>query len=237
MTTSSVRLRGAAAIAGIGATEFSKESGRWELQLSAEATLAALDDAGLAASDVDGLVTFTMDSSAEIALARELGMGELRFFSRISYGGGAACATVQQAAMAVATGVADVVVCYRGVQRALGAALRPGAELGRDAGEHQRARQRLLLPDGAGHPGRDGGDAGPPLHARVRRHQRGLRPGRGGRPPARRDEPARLVPRAADHAGGPPGLPDDRRPAAAARLLPGERRRGRDRRHLHRAGT
>ncbi len=107
-------LRGAAAIAGIGATEFSKESGRSELQLSCEATLAALADAGLSASDVDGLVTFTMDSTSEIALARELGMGDLRFFSRISYGGGAACATVQQAAMAVSTGVADVVVCYRG---------------------------------------------------------------------------------------------------------------------------
>ena len=76
--------------------------------------LAALDDAGLSVGDVDGLTTFTMDSTAEIALARELGMGELRFFSRINFGGGAACATVQQAAMAVATGVADVVVCYRG---------------------------------------------------------------------------------------------------------------------------
>ncbi len=112
--TSSMTLSGQAAIAGIGATEFSKESGRSELQLSCEATLAALADGGLAPADVDGLVTFTMDSSSEIALARELGMGSLRFFSRISYGGGAACATVQQAAMAVATGVADVVVCYRG---------------------------------------------------------------------------------------------------------------------------
>src|SRR5699024_11350152 len=35
------------------------------------------------------------------------------FFSRIHYGGGAAAATVQQAALAVATGVADVVVAYR----------------------------------------------------------------------------------------------------------------------------
>ena len=105
---------GAASIAGIGATEFSKDSGRSELQLSAEATLAALADAGLEASDVDGLVTFTMDSTAEIALARELAMGDLRFFSRINYGGGAACATVQQAAMAVVTGMADVVVAYRG---------------------------------------------------------------------------------------------------------------------------
>ena len=110
----SIGFSGAAAIAGIGATEFSKDSGRSELQLSAEATLAALADAGLAPSDVDGLVTFTMDNSSEIALGRELGMGELRFFSRINYGGGAACATVQQAAMAVATGVADVVVAYRG---------------------------------------------------------------------------------------------------------------------------
>ena len=103
-----------ASIVGIGATEFSKESGRSELQLSCEATLAALADAGLTPKDVDGLVTFKMDNSSEIALARELGMGDLRFFSRVDYGGGAACGTVQQAAMAVATGVADVVVCYRG---------------------------------------------------------------------------------------------------------------------------
>jgi acetyl-CoA acetyltransferase len=107
-------LSGRAAIAGIGATEFSKESGRSELQLSCEAVLDALADAGLGTADVDGLVTFTMDNSAEIAVARELGMGDLRFFSRINYGGGAACGTVQQAALAVATGVADVVVCYRG---------------------------------------------------------------------------------------------------------------------------
>ena len=55
-----------------------------------------------------------MDSSSEIALARELGIPELRFFSRINFGGGAACGTVLHAAMAVATGVADTVVCYRG---------------------------------------------------------------------------------------------------------------------------
>ena len=102
------------AIVGIGATEFSKESGRSELQLSVEATRAALKDAGLTPADVDGLTSFTMDTSSEIAVARELGLGDLRFFSRINYGGGAACATIQQAAMAVATGVADVVVAYRG---------------------------------------------------------------------------------------------------------------------------
>jgi acetyl-CoA acetyltransferase len=102
-----------AAIVGIGATEFSKDSGRSELRLAGEAVLAALADAGLEPSDVDGLVSFTMDGSSEIALARELGIPELTFFSRIHYGGGAAAATVQQAAMAVATGAARVAVAYR----------------------------------------------------------------------------------------------------------------------------
>ncbi|MFE1857055.1 lipid-transfer protein [Streptomyces anandii] len=106
-------LGGRVAIAGIGATEFSKDSGRSELRLAVEAVRAALDDAGLAPGDVDGMVTFTMDTSPEITVAQACGMGELSFFSRVHYGGGAACATVQQAALAVAAGVAEVVVCYR----------------------------------------------------------------------------------------------------------------------------
>jgi acetyl-CoA acetyltransferase len=106
-------LSGKAAIVGIGATDFSKNSGRSELRLAAEAVLDALGDAGLTAADVDGLTTFTMDTNTEVAVARAAGVGDLKFFSKIHYGGGAACAVVQQAAMAVATGVADVVVAYR----------------------------------------------------------------------------------------------------------------------------
>ncbi|MBF8186714.1 lipid-transfer protein [Nonomuraea sp. K274] len=104
---------GRSAIAGIGATEFSKQSGRSELRLAAEAVLAALDDAGLAPGDVDGLVTYSQDANQEIAVARETGIGDLTFFSRVEYGGGAACGTVAHAAMAVATGAASAVVCYR----------------------------------------------------------------------------------------------------------------------------
>jgi acetyl-CoA acetyltransferase len=107
------RARSNIVIAGIGATEFSKESGRSELRLAAEACLAAIKDAGLTPDEVDGLVTFTADANAEIAVARELGIPELSFFSRVDYGGGAACGTVAHAAMAVATGQARAVVCYR----------------------------------------------------------------------------------------------------------------------------
>ena len=70
-------LSGKAAIAGIGATDFSKNSGRSELRLAAEAVLDALDDAGLSPADVDGLVTFTMDSNLETAVARSTGIGDL----------------------------------------------------------------------------------------------------------------------------------------------------------------
>jgi len=131
-------ISGAAAIAGIGATEFSKDSGRSELRLAAEAARAALADAGLSPHEVDGLVTFGMDSTAEIALARELGVPELRFFSQVGYGGGAACATVQQAAMAIAAGLAETVVCYRALNersgRRFGQVPRAAAEAPTSAG-------------------------------------------------------------------------------------------------------
>jgi acetyl-CoA acetyltransferase len=104
---------GTTAVAGIGATEFSKASGRSEMQLACEATILALEDAGIEPSEVDGMVTFTADTNPEIEIARLTGIGELTFFSRIHHGGGAACGTVQQAAMAVAEGIADVVVVYR----------------------------------------------------------------------------------------------------------------------------
>ena len=107
------QLRDAAAVAGIGATELSKESGRSELSLAVEACEAAIADAGLEPAQIDGMVTYTQDTNPEIEIARNLGVGELSFFSRIHHGGGAACGTVQQAVLAVHAGVADYVVCYR----------------------------------------------------------------------------------------------------------------------------
>jgi acetyl-CoA acetyltransferase len=113
VTSRSHTYAGTTAIAGIGATAFSKDSGRSELSLAVEAVAAALEDAGLAPSDVDGMVTYSADTNPDIDIARSLGIGDLTFLDRVHYGGGACCGTVQHAAMAVATGVADVVVCYR----------------------------------------------------------------------------------------------------------------------------
>jgi acetyl-CoA acetyltransferase len=102
-----------AAIAGIGHTEYSKNSGRSELQLAAEASLAAILDAGLSPADIDGMVTFTLDANDELELMNCLGVRELTYFSRTTNGGAGACATVMHAAMAVASGMSKAVLVYR----------------------------------------------------------------------------------------------------------------------------
>ena len=75
-------LRDAAAIVGIGHTEFSKDIGRPERTIALEAITAALDDAGLSSSDVDGLVKFTMETTVEVQIARNLGVPNLRTSAR-----------------------------------------------------------------------------------------------------------------------------------------------------------
>lgn len=110
-----ISLKNQAAIAGIGCTEFSKKSGRSELSLASEAVAAAAEDAGLPVAEIDGLVSYTLDPTDEIELARSVGTGDLTFYSKINYGGGAAVGVVHQAVMAVATGQANNVVVYRGM--------------------------------------------------------------------------------------------------------------------------
>ena len=106
-------ISGRASIAGLGTTEFSKNSGRTELRLAMEATLAALADAGIDPSEVDGFSSYTVDKVPEYEIARLLGAKDVKFFSQVPHGGGAACAPVLHAAMAVATGIAKTVVVYR----------------------------------------------------------------------------------------------------------------------------
>ena len=226
-------LTGKAAIAGIGQTEFSKESGRSELQLACEAVKAAIDDAGLRPSDVDGMVTFTVDANDEIEIARNVGIGDLTFFTpgaprrrgRGGHGG------------AGRDGRGDGHGQRRGVlprvQRTLRVPVRrrDGAADRRDSAVHGELRA-VRLDDACG----VGGTARPALHVDLRRHQRGLRPDLRRRPRTRGAQSRRVVLRTADHHRGPPELAVDHRAGAApARLLPGERRRRRDRHHQRRA--
>ena len=65
------------AIVGIGETEYSRSSGRSELELSLEAIQAALQDAGIDRSEVDGLMRWSVDTSAEGTIAENLGVKDL----------------------------------------------------------------------------------------------------------------------------------------------------------------
>lgn len=102
-----------AVIAGIGATEFSKESGRSELQLAAECSLAACADAGVDPREIDGMITFTIDNSDEVNLARCLGVKDLAYSTRVPGGGSGSAATIYQAMALINAGLCQYVLIWR----------------------------------------------------------------------------------------------------------------------------
>ena len=101
------------AIAGIGTTEYSRNSGRSVLALAAEASLAALADAGLSPEDVDGIVRCDYDAVRQNDLAHTLGLRRLDYFSDVGPGGVAPCAMVGQAVAAILSGQATTVLVFR----------------------------------------------------------------------------------------------------------------------------
>ncbi len=110
-------IRDKAAIVGIGQTEYVRRIGRSERETAHEASRAALADAGLSARDVDGIYYVEGQSGQATDLARRLGVPNLRSWAAASGGGGAACAPVVHAAMAIASGVCEVAIAYRARNR------------------------------------------------------------------------------------------------------------------------
>jgi len=106
-------------IVGVGESAYA----RWgrigdvsEHALALQAIQRAVADAGLSMDDVDGLASFAEDRNEAVFLAAELGLPALRYASMVWLpGGGGGCAAVGNAAMAVETGQAEVVVVYRGL--------------------------------------------------------------------------------------------------------------------------
>ncbi len=107
-------LRDSTAIVGVGYTPFSKDSGVSTLTLALRAIHAAVEDAGLTLRDIDGLATHRVgDSALPATVLQSLGLSDVGYFVDQFGGGSASHAIVGNAAMAVATGAAEVVVCYR----------------------------------------------------------------------------------------------------------------------------
>ena len=101
------------AISGIGWTDFSRSSGRSELTLATQASLAAISDAGLTPQDIDGIVRCDMDLVRPNDLVDALGMTRLDYFGDSGPGGVAPCGQVGQAVAAIVSGQATNVLVYR----------------------------------------------------------------------------------------------------------------------------
>jgi acetyl-CoA acetyltransferase len=109
-------LRDRAAIVGVGRTEFSRNSGVSTLALALRAIASALSDGGLSIRDVDGVACHRVGDSVPAALvAQSLGVDDLRFHYDLFGGGSASAGVLAGAAMAIATGVAECVVCWRAI--------------------------------------------------------------------------------------------------------------------------
>lgn len=120
MTTSTgdCTIRGKVAIVGIGETAYYKrgKSPLPEFRLALDAILAAVEDAGISARDIDGFTAFADERSTPARLAAALGIPELKLSSLVwEGGGGGGAAALGNAAAAVATGIADCVVVYRSI--------------------------------------------------------------------------------------------------------------------------
>jgi acetyl-CoA acetyltransferase len=115
-------IRREVAIVGIGQTAYAKAlpATAWELAITA--ILAALADAGIDPSDVDGLCRFAppFEPVSEPQLVRALGIRELTFFAESPLGGEALGAVIAHAAAAVTAGLARTVVVYRALSQSKG---------------------------------------------------------------------------------------------------------------------
>ncbi len=122
----SLSIRDQAAIIGIGQTPFSNQIGKTEHRVACEAIAAAIADAGLTPKDIDGIVRYDIETNTELAILYSLGIPHLRFFAGVTSGGGALCGTIVLAAMAVATGQANNVLCFRARNRGKRSVAGPG---------------------------------------------------------------------------------------------------------------
>jgi acetyl-CoA acetyltransferase len=94
-----------AAVTGIGETAYVRGTDRSALSLQFEACLKAIDDAGLKPTDIDGVLPYYAGGAIAEDFIANFGLPDLKLAAAIPMGGASCVASLQTAAMAVATGL------------------------------------------------------------------------------------------------------------------------------------
>jgi acetyl-CoA acetyltransferase len=102
-------LKDRACIVGVGESAFSRGSGKTELRLLLDASMSAINDAGLKPHDIDGIIGPPLGATAE-HMAANLGIEDLRYATTVHMGGASPVVSLQSAALAVACGIANNVL-------------------------------------------------------------------------------------------------------------------------------
>ncbi|MEV7862626.1 lipid-transfer protein [Streptomyces hirsutus] len=140
------------AVVGIGTTAYSKASGVSVTSLAAEASLAAIGDAGLVPADIDGLIRSDYDETSQVALADALGIDDIAYWGQNGPGGSGPAAMVGQAVAAIASGQATNVLVYRALNGRSGRRLGKGVSADGGVGGNSSYLE-LFSPYGVTSPG------------------------------------------------------------------------------------
>ena len=221
----SLAISGAAAIVGVAETDYVRGAELSVPELILQASVAAIADAGLRPSDVDGVIPPPGFISTE-EIAAHLGIPEVRYSVTVHMGGASPTAALQSATMAIASGIAECVLVTLGWNGYSAMRPRPGVERTRrrmDLGPVLETSRNFYVPYGVRSAAQwyslylqryvDTYDVQPEDAAEI---ALGLPPARAaqrqGAHAGPSDEPGRL-PRLATHRRSPP----------QAGLLPGDR--------------
>jgi acetyl-CoA acetyltransferase len=97
-------------ITGIGETAYSRGSGKSVLALQLEASLKAIEDAGLSPKDIDGIVPYSNSTVVAEDFITNFGIEDLRFSATTPLGGASCVAGIQSALLAVSSGLCNHVL-------------------------------------------------------------------------------------------------------------------------------